>query len=173
MDSPDYGPVMRSFEVSFLVSLNKHSSSTIAGDLRRHATHVTSQLSFLSTVTVRQLATELNLLETKVGRRCKICRIRDVCRSFISCNHQVLCAECTPTQCPVCGKRGDLPVNSNNVAMEHWVCCFSRHTRLSLTLHIWDKESIGLKKSTEWPFHDHDLRSRLWHRSTPFRLFTR
>ena len=29
--------------------------------------------------------------------------------------------------------------------------CFSRQNRLSFTLHIWDKQSIGLGKCTGWP----------------------
>ena len=36
--------------------------------------------------------------------------------------------------------------------------CFSRQNRLSLTLDIWDKESIGLGKCTGWPFGDLDPR---------------
>ena len=41
--------------------------------------------------------------------------------------------------------------------------CFSRQNRLSFTLDIWDKESIGPGKCTEWPFGDLDPRARLWH----------
>ena len=41
--------------------------------------------------------------------------------------------------------------------------CFSRQNRLSFTVDIWDKESIGLGKRTGWPFGDLDPRSRLWH----------
>ena len=32
--------------------------------------------------------------------------------------------------------------------------------------HIWDKEYIGLRKCTGWPFYDLDPRSQLWHRLT-------
>ena len=41
--------------------------------------------------------------------------------------------------------------------------CRSRQNRLCQTLHIWDKEYVGLVKCAGWPFCDLDPRSRLWH----------
>ena len=41
--------------------------------------------------------------------------------------------------------------------------CLSHQNRVFWTLHIWDKESIGQGKWSQWPFHDLDTRSWLWH----------
>ena len=46
---PQKGPVIRRFDVSFIVELNKLLANTVAGELRWYVTHVTS-LYYLSDV---------------------------------------------------------------------------------------------------------------------------
>ena len=49
---------------------------------------------------------------------------------------------------------------------------YSHQNHLSQTLDIWDKESIGLRKCTGWPFGDLDPRMWwLWHWYTKICLF--
>ena len=51
--------------------------------------------------------------------------------------------------------------------------CFLHQNHFSWTLHIWEKENVGVGKCIGWPFNELDPRSHLWYCLTKICLSAR